>query len=87
MPSEVVQNFRQRGPEWCETQVPGAIGLMEKYSFSLPERVEQHDLSEAERLTGWRPAFGIVEFLRDLKARDARGEDVAALWAPGQIPA
>jgi len=86
MPSEVVQDFRTLGPAWCESQVPGAVGLLEKYRLALPERVEQHDLSEAARLTDWRPAVGITEFLSDLKARDARGEDVRALWAPGQIP-
>lgn len=87
MPPEVVQDFRANGPAWCEAQVPGAATLLEKYRMGLPERVEQHDLSEAERLLEWRPAVGIVEFLRDLKARDDRGEDVRALWAPGQIPA
>lgn len=87
MPAGVVADFRGLGPDWCESQVSGARALIEKYALPLPERVEQHDLSEAEHLLGWTPKFGFVEFLRDLKERDANGEDVTKLWAPGQIPA
>jgi len=87
LPAEVVANFRANGPDWCEAQLPGAKKLIEKYAMDLPERVEQHDLSEAERLTGWKPQYGFLEFLQDLAAREARGEDVRSLWAPGQIPA
>ncbi len=87
MPADVVEHFRELGPEWCETQLPGARQLLEKYNIPLPEKVEQHDLTEAERLLGWRPAVGFLHFLRDLQARDARGEDVAALWVPGELPA
>ena len=86
MPAEVVQNFRTLGPDWCETQVPGSTALIEKYSVSIPESVEQHDMSEAKRLMGWEPKIGFLEFLRDLQARDKRGEDVKGLWAPGQLP-
>jgi len=86
MPPEVVSRFRELGPDWCESQVPGAKALMEKYDIVGPHSVEQHDLSEAKRLLGWESKFGFVEFLNDLKARDARGEDVRTLWAPGQIP-
>lgn len=86
MPAEVVADFRGFGPDWCESQVPGARALIEKYALPLPEQVEQHDLSEAEHLLGWTPKFGFAEFLRDLKERDANGEDVTKLWAPGQIP-
>ncbi|BDI32159.1 oxidoreductase [Capsulimonas corticalis] len=86
MPADVVQNFPSLGPDWCETRVPGSKALIEKYALTLPASVEQHDMSEAKRLMGWEPEFGFVEFLTDLKARDARGEDVKALWAPGQIP-
>lgn len=88
MPPEVVSDFRQHGLDWCETQVPGATALLEKYDqlANLPDRVEQHDLSEAERLFGWRPKVGFVEFLQDLKSRDARGEDIRSLWAPGMLP-
>lgn len=86
MPPEVVADFRNLGPEWCEAQVPGARGLIETYDLPLPEKVEQHDLSEAERLLGWRPQVGFVEFLQDLAARDARGEDVRSLWVPGALP-
>ncbi|RYG40553.1 hypothetical protein EON79_22425 [bacterium] len=78
--------FRTLGPDWCETQVPGAKVLMAKYGIAGPESVKQHDLSEAKRLLGWTPKFGFIEFLNDLKTRDACGEDVHALWAPGQIP-
>lgn len=86
MPPEVIGDFRRHGPDWCESQVPGAAGLIAKYELFLPERVEQHDLGEAERLLGWTPQVTFVDFLRDLKARDECGEDVAQLWAPGQLP-
>jgi hypothetical protein len=86
MPPEVVANFRERGPDWCEAQLPGARALLAKYALDLPEKVEQHDLGEAERVLGWRPQIGFLEFLRDLAARDARGEDVAALHVPGELP-
>ncbi len=86
MPPEVIEDFDRLGPEWCEERVPGALGLIEKYSLELPERVEQHDLSEAARVLDWRPTIGFLEFLRDLKERDARGEDVRALTVPGELP-
>lgn len=85
MPAEVVADFRHLGPDWCEAQVPGAKQLIEKYALNLPDTVEQHDLSEAARILGWRPAIGFVEFLIDLKERDANGEDVAALRVPGGL--
>jgi hypothetical protein len=81
----VVRDFRRLGPDWCETEVPGAKALLEKYSVPLPQSVEQHDMSEAKRLLGWEPAIGFREFLRDLQARDERGEDVRSLWAPGEF--
>ncbi|HSH80959.1 MAG TPA: NAD(P)-dependent oxidoreductase [Herpetosiphonaceae bacterium] len=87
MPANVVEHFRELGPEWCESQVPGARRLLEKYNLPLPEKVEQHDLTEAERVLGWRPAVGFLHFLRDLQARDARGDDVTALWVSGELPA
>jgi hypothetical protein len=86
MPAEVVAEFRGRGPDWCEHQLPGARGLIEKYRLTLPERVEQHDLSEAAQVLGWRPSVGFVDFLRDLKQRDERGEDVIGLRVPGELP-
>mgnify|MGYP000856766888 CR=1 FL=1 len=86
MPPEVVGAFDQAGAAWCEQQVPGARALIEKYGIALPASVEQHDLAEAARALGWEPQVGFVEFLRDLQARDMRGEDVARLWAPGQLP-
>ena len=86
MPREVIEDFRARGPEWCEAQVPGARALFQKYEIGLPDRVEQHDLSEAAQVLGWRPAVGFADFLRDLKARDARGEDVRSLRVPSEIP-
>ena len=86
MPPEVVSDFRAHGPGWCEQNVPGAQKLLHKYALDLPARVEQHDLSEAEKQLGWTPRIGFVEFLRDLQARDARGEDVTNLWAAGQLP-
>jgi nucleoside-diphosphate-sugar epimerase len=86
MPAEVIADFRGQGPDWCEQQVPGARGLIEKYRLALPERVEQHDLSEAAAVFGWRPRVGFIDFLRDLKHRDERGEDVAVLCVPGELP-
>lgn len=85
MPPAVIADFRHLGPAWCEAQLPGATHLIEKYALALPDRVERHDLSEAARVLGWTPAIGFVEFLRDLKERDARGEDVAALRVPGGL--
>jgi nucleoside-diphosphate-sugar epimerase len=87
MPTEVVRDFRRYGPEWCESQVSGAGELIAKYKLVLPHDVEQHDMAEAERLTGWTPKIGFAEFLRDLQSREGRGEEVAQLWAPGQLPA
>ena len=86
MPAEVINDFRANGPAWCEAQVPGSAALIEKYNITLPEQVEQHDLSEAASVIGWTPRYNVIDFLRDLKARDANGEDIANLWAPGQIP-
>jgi nucleoside-diphosphate-sugar epimerase len=86
MPPEVVNDCAGLGPDWFEQEVPGAKSLIAKYGISLPKQVEQHDLSEAKRVLGWKPRIGFLDFLRDLKERDARGEDVANLWAPGQLP-
>lgn len=86
MPPEVVEHFRERGADWCEERVPGARRLLATYAIPLPERVQQHDLAEAERVLGWKPTVGFVDFLRDLKARDARNEDVASLWVAGELP-
>lgn len=87
MPPEVVADFRAHGPDWCEARVPGARELMSKYGIYLPERVEQHDLSEAAAVLGWRPQVTFLDFLRDLKERDARGEDVRGMMVPGELPA
>jgi nucleoside-diphosphate-sugar epimerase len=87
MPEDVVNDFRNLGPDWCEEHVPGAIRLLQKYEIKLPEKVEQHDLSEAERVLGWKPSIGFLDFLRDLKERDARGEDVYNIKVPSEIPA
>ncbi|BCM92698.1 hypothetical protein IAD21_04580 [Abditibacteriota bacterium] len=86
MPVEVVANFRDLGPDWCESQLPGARDLMRKYNFDLPHRVEQHDMSEAKEKLGWTPQHNFLEFLRDLQTRDERGDDVHSLWAPGLLP-
>jgi nucleoside-diphosphate-sugar epimerase len=86
MPQEVINDFRHLGPDWCEEQVPGSRHLLEKYHIPLPEKVEQHDLSEAQRVLGWKPAVGFVDFLRDLKARDERGIDVTKIWVPSELP-
>jgi len=87
MPVDVVNDFAGLGPDWCEAQVPGARDLLAKYAIPLPQRVEQHDLSEAAQRLGWEPQLGFVEFLRDLQARDARGEDVSRLFVPGEVGA
>ncbi len=85
IPDDVLADFPARGPAWLEAQVPGAIDLIAKYDLPLPVRVEQHDLSEAASVLGWRPAVGFLDFLRDLQRRDAAGEDVASLWVPGAL--
>lgn len=87
MPTEVTQNFKKEGPAWCESQVPGAIHLLNKYEIELPEQVEQHDLSEAEEMLGWQPRYNFLAFLKDLKARDKQGIDVTNLKVPSEIPA
>lgn len=86
MPSEVVENFRAQGLEWCESQIPGSRAILEKYGITGPERVEQHDLTEAKRLLDWEPQHNFLQFVADLMAREERGEDVQSLWAPGQLP-
>lgn len=85
MPEDVVQDFRRLGPAWCEAQMPGAAALIEKYALPLPERVEQHDLSEAECVLNWTPQVGFLTFLRDLQNREALGEVIAELWSPGEV--
>lgn len=85
MPEAVRADFQTLGPDWCESQVSGSVGLMEKYGIALPGQVEQHDLSEARTVLGWEPQFGFAEFLRDLKQRDINGEDVSALWTPSDL--
>ena len=78
-------DFRRHGMEWCESQVPGAAGLIEKYNITFPENVEQHALSEAKQTLGWQPEVGFTQFLEDLKARDGRGENIRALWTPSDL--
>ncbi len=85
MPVDVQTDFQKLGPSWCESQLPGARDLLARYDISLPERVEQHDLSEAKTRMGWEPKVGFMEFLRDLQSRDARGENVRALWSPSDL--
>jgi nucleoside-diphosphate-sugar epimerase len=87
MPEEVRAAFREHGPAWAETRLPGAAALIERHGIELPESVEQHDLGEAAEVLGWRPEHDFLEFLADLQRRDAAGEDVSGLLAPGRIPA
>lgn len=86
-PAEVVADFATLGPSWLDTQLPSASKLIEKYSIRLPQRLEQHDLSEAARLLGWKPQVNGLTFLRDLQRRDAAGEDMNKLFANGELPA
>ena len=85
IPDDVLADFPARGPAWLESQVPGANDLIARYDLPLPERVEQHDLSEAREVIGWAPKVGFLDFLRDLQERDARGEDVRSLVVPGTM--
>ncbi|MBC8142384.1 MAG: NAD(P)-dependent oxidoreductase [Armatimonadetes bacterium] len=85
MTEEIRADFGRRGAQWCEANVPGATALMKKYNISLPGQVEQHDLSEAKTTLGWEPQFGFVPFLEDLQTRDARGENIHALWTPSDL--
>ncbi|MGW5193384.1 NAD-dependent epimerase/dehydratase family protein [Kribbella sp. NPDC004138] len=87
MPKEVQDDFTAHGADWAESRMPGAAALIERHRLALPDRVEQHDLSAASDLLGWRPQHDYIEFLQDLQRREAAGEDVDALWAPGRIPA
>ncbi|MCX6378585.1 MAG: NAD(P)-dependent oxidoreductase [Armatimonadetes bacterium] len=82
---EVRGDFQNQGMEWCESKVVGATALIEKYGITFPNSVEQHDLSEAKRLLDWEPAYGFVQFLEDLRERDARGEDILSLWTPSDL--
>jgi hypothetical protein len=86
MPEDVRSAFSTRGAAWVEAQVPGATALLERHGIAFPDEVEQHDLAEAADVLGWRPEHDFLEFVRDLQRRDAAGEDVAALRAPGRIP-
>ncbi len=85
-PKHVADHFATKGGAWLDSQFPGATKLMEKYGIKLPEKLEQHDLSEAARLLNWKPAINFFKFLNDLKRRDEAREDVSKLWAPGQLP-
>jgi nucleoside-diphosphate-sugar epimerase len=85
IPDDVLADFPAKGPAWLESQLPGAIDLIAKYDLSLPTAVEQHDLSEARDGIGWAPKIGFLDFLRDLRGRDARGEDVRSLVVPGTL--
>lgn len=85
-PPEMVAAFDRLGPAWLDAQQPGATALLRAHGIELPAVVEQHDLSEAQRLLGWQPRVNILDFVRDLMQRVQRREDVQALWAPGRLP-
>ena len=87
MPQAVLDSFAARGPSWCEEKVPGSVELLEKYGIPLPEKVEYYDIAEVERVLGWRPTVGFLEFLKDLKVRDGRHEDLTLLRVPSELPA
>jgi nucleoside-diphosphate-sugar epimerase len=86
MPTDVIGNFSELGPDWCEEQVPGSKELLKKYKISLPEKIEQHDLSEAKRVLGWEPRINFVDFLRNLKEKDQQREDINNLKVPSELP-
>ncbi|AZN39949.1 NAD-dependent epimerase/dehydratase family protein [Paenibacillus albus] len=86
MPEHVRADFTQLGLEWCEQQVPGSSQLIEKYGIELPKDIEQHDLSEANRVLGWKPQIGFTDFLRDLKLRNEQGLEIHDLVVPSELP-
>ncbi|MFI5421937.1 MAG: NAD-dependent epimerase/dehydratase family protein [Nitrososphaerales archaeon] len=87
MPESVAQNFRSNGPAWLEDRLQGSSRLIGKYSIPLPARIEErYDLSESQRVLDWKPTIGFLDFLRDLKKRDERGEDVSKLWVASELP-
>ncbi len=86
MQPEVLDDFCNNGPKWCEEKIPGAHQLLEKYKIPLPEKVEHYDLSEVESVLGWKPTIGFLDFLRDLKTRDERNEKIETLWVPSELP-
>lgn len=86
IPVAIAGNFRVLGPDWCEEQMQGSKSLLKKYGVDLPERVEQHDLSAAGRELDWEPRVNFMSFLKDLKARDLRNENVRTLVVPGELP-
>ncbi len=86
LPPAVQANFRELGPDWCEDQIPGSRWLLERYELELPVQVEQHDLSEAARVLGWKPQVNFLSFLRSLEDRSARGQDLRKLQVPGELP-
>lgn len=86
MPEAVRADFAGLGRDWLEAREPGSVALLERYGVALPDEVEQHDLGEAAEVLGWRPRHDFLEFVRDLAARDAAGEDLAAIRAPGLLP-
>jgi hypothetical protein len=87
IPEYVAQNFRAEGPAWLEDRLSGSQQLIEKYSIPLPARIdERHDLSESQSVLGWRPSVGFLDFLKDLKIRDEKEEDVSRLWVASELP-
>jgi nucleoside-diphosphate-sugar epimerase len=87
MPESVADEFQRNGLAWMEEKMPGASKFIEKYSIPLPERIEEwYDLSETERVLGWKPTVGFIDFLIDLKRREEKDEDVAKLWVASEIP-
>lgn len=85
MPEVVRADFKNHGPDWCETMVPGSAALLERFAINLPDSIEQHDLSDAENVLNWKPEVRFPTFLADLQRRIAAGEDPASLWAPGSL--
>lgn len=85
-PDKVASDFGGLGRQWCEKQVPGASALIEKYGIPLPDRIEEvYDLTEAEKVLGWKPKVGFIDFLKDLRERESKHEDIRNLWVPSEL--
>ena len=70
---EDVQRWRTNREAVLERHVPGARGLVERYTIDLPEEIGPPDISIAKERLGYKPRHNFVTFLRDLAEHDGRG--------------